>query len=198
MTPEYKKLGELIAKDPKLNTRVVIAKVNADDHSSLGEKFHVRGFPTIKWFPRGRVNDPKEYDSGRTAEAMLQFIKKQIEYDKAYALVPELAEIAIKYTEGEIEIASALKDAKAAAAKLKDEDKDNGALYIKYLEKAEEKGKDYIETELARLLKMVKGGKMSDVKLVEVSRKITVLESFSADTVVDGEGDVADEDDLYM
>lgn len=27
LTPEYKKLGELVAKDPKLSGRVVVAKV---------------------------------------------------------------------------------------------------------------------------------------------------------------------------
>lgn len=50
--------------DPK-NTRLVAAsaakctltnsQVNADEHRSLGEKFEVRGFPTIKFFPRGKV-----------------------------------------------------------------------------------------------------------------------------------------------
>lgn len=25
-----------------------------------GEKFGVRGFPTLKWFPRGKPNDPEE------------------------------------------------------------------------------------------------------------------------------------------
>jgi protein disulfide-isomerase A6 len=34
---------------------VVIAKVDADAHRSVGEKFGVRGFPTIKFFPRGKA-----------------------------------------------------------------------------------------------------------------------------------------------
>jgi len=55
MTPEYKALGEMIEKDPKLKARVVVAKVNADEHRSLGERFEVRGFPTIKFFPRGKA-----------------------------------------------------------------------------------------------------------------------------------------------
>jgi len=36
------------------------AQVDADAHRSLGEKFGVRGFPTIKWFPRGKPSDPVE------------------------------------------------------------------------------------------------------------------------------------------
>lgn len=35
-------------------------QVDADAHRSLGEKFGVRGFPTIKWFPRGKPSDPVE------------------------------------------------------------------------------------------------------------------------------------------
>lgn len=48
MSPVYGKLGAAIAKDPKLRNRVLIAKVDADAHRSLGEKFGVRGFPTLK------------------------------------------------------------------------------------------------------------------------------------------------------
>jgi protein disulfide-isomerase A6 len=29
--------------------------VNADEHRSLGERFGVSGFPTIKYFPRGKA-----------------------------------------------------------------------------------------------------------------------------------------------
>jgi thiol-disulfide isomerase/thioredoxin len=127
LTPEYKKLGEAVAKDPKLKNSVVVAKVgvpghqpdllqtsisasqlsvrclvtfrsalsahctwsrmtikqlhmgnfqllylmrswhvprqvNADDHREIGERFGVRGFPTIKFFGRGKpVTAPEEY-----------------------------------------------------------------------------------------------------------------------------------------
>lgn len=54
LTPEYKKLGAKVATTPALHSQVVIAKVNADDHRELGERFGVQGFPTIKWIPRGR------------------------------------------------------------------------------------------------------------------------------------------------
>jgi protein disulfide-isomerase A6 len=54
IVPELKKLGEAIAKDPKLSSRVVIAKVDADKHRAVGERFGVQGFPTIKFFGRGK------------------------------------------------------------------------------------------------------------------------------------------------
>lgn len=41
-----------------LKNRVVVAKVDADKHSKLSEKYEVKGFPTIKWFPRGVTPSP--------------------------------------------------------------------------------------------------------------------------------------------
>ena len=60
LVPEFKKLGAAVAKDPKLKNRVVVAKVDADKHRELGERFGVRGFPTLKWFSRGNIINPDE------------------------------------------------------------------------------------------------------------------------------------------
>ena len=39
----------------------VLCQVNADDHKEIGEKFGVRGFPTIKFFQRGKpTTSPEE------------------------------------------------------------------------------------------------------------------------------------------
>ena len=185
LTPAYKELGAAIAKDPKLNARVAIAKANADEHREIGERFEVRGFPTLKWFPRGRPSEPIPYDGPRSAEAMLIWIKKQLDADTAFARVPELAEIAQLFFNGEIDADKALADSKAALEKLADDAKENGALYISYIEKAKAKGgREYIEKELARLQKISNGGKMSPAKIFEVTRKVSVLDSFR--TVIDG------------
>lgn len=52
---------------------VVIAKVDADAERSLGERFGIQGFPTLKWFPKGS-DKPEEYDGGRTADGVIKFI----------------------------------------------------------------------------------------------------------------------------
>lgn len=39
---------------------VIIAKVDADADKTLGGRFGVRGFPTLKFFPRGSTT-PEEY-----------------------------------------------------------------------------------------------------------------------------------------
>ena len=42
-------------------------------------------------------------------------------------------------------------------------------------------GSDYFTTELARLQRLLKGGKLSPTKLSEISRKISVLGAFQND-----------------
>lgn len=45
----------------RISSYILLVQVDADKHKSLGERFGVRGFPTIKWFPRGKpVTSPQE------------------------------------------------------------------------------------------------------------------------------------------
>jgi hypothetical protein len=37
-----------------LPVTALLLQVNADSHRSLGERFEVQGFPTLKWFSRGK------------------------------------------------------------------------------------------------------------------------------------------------
>lgn len=43
-----------------------VGAVNGDDHKSLGGKYNIRGFPTIKIFSKGHTN-PEDYNGPRTA-----------------------------------------------------------------------------------------------------------------------------------
>ena len=69
LTPELAALGAKVKADARLASRVAIAKVNADEHRSLGERFAVRGFPTLKLFKRGAPVDAsaENYNGPRTA-----------------------------------------------------------------------------------------------------------------------------------
>ena len=50
--------------------------MDADQHKSLGSQFSVRGFPTIKFFG-GNKGKPEDYQSGRTASAIVEFAMSQ-------------------------------------------------------------------------------------------------------------------------
>jgi len=69
MAPEYEKLGEAFSKTGD----VVIAKVDADKHKELGSRFGVKGFPTLKFFPKGSTT-PEDYSGGRDPDDIINFI----------------------------------------------------------------------------------------------------------------------------
>ena len=56
--------------------KVQIAKVDADAEKSLGKRFGVQGFPTLKWFD-GKSDVPTDYSGGRSLEALSDFITEK-------------------------------------------------------------------------------------------------------------------------
>ena len=56
--------------------KITIAKVDADAEKSLGKKFDVQGFPTIKYFD-GKSKTPEDYDGGRDIDSLTEFITKK-------------------------------------------------------------------------------------------------------------------------
>lgn len=56
--------------------KVQIAKVDADAERSLGKRFGVQGFPTLKWFD-GKSDKPIEYNTGRDLESLTKFITEK-------------------------------------------------------------------------------------------------------------------------
>lgn len=73
LAPVYEELATAyeFAKD-----KVQIAKVDADAERSLGQRFSVQGFPTLKWFD-GVSDKPQEYSGARTLEALSSFIEEK-------------------------------------------------------------------------------------------------------------------------
>jgi protein disulfide-isomerase-like protein len=69
MAPDYDKVGEAFSKA----SDVVIAKVDADKYKDLGGRFGVKGFPTLKFFPKGSTT-PEEYNGGRDIDDIINFV----------------------------------------------------------------------------------------------------------------------------
>jgi len=184
LTPEYKKLGELVAADPKLSSRIVIAKVDADAHRSLGERYGVRGFPTIKYMPRGKAptqENAEDYQGARSAEAFLEFLQSKIQADAGFAKVDALADVVAGFVDGDHK--ALLAKATETVTGLTGEDKTNGELYVKYMAKVVEKGPEYLSNEHARLDKMLGSGSVHASKVEEMARKTSVLSILKGEDV---------------
>ena len=70
LAPIYEELATSLdfAKD-----KVSIAKVDADAEKTLGKRFGIQGFPTIKWFD-GKSETPEDYNGGRDLESLQEFV----------------------------------------------------------------------------------------------------------------------------
>lgn len=74
LAPVYEQLASdfAFAKD-----KISIAKVDADSEKSLGKRFGIQGFPTIKYF-NGKDEKPEDYSGGRDLESLTAFISEKI------------------------------------------------------------------------------------------------------------------------
>jgi protein disulfide-isomerase-like protein len=72
LQPTYDLVGAAYQK----HKEVVIAKVDADKHKSLGSRFGVQGFPTLKFFPKGS-KDPIDYKAGREEADFYAYLEEQ-------------------------------------------------------------------------------------------------------------------------
>ncbi|XP_037936814.1 endoplasmic reticulum resident protein 44 isoform X1 [Teleopsis dalmanni] len=58
--------------------KVVLGKVDCDRQTSIASRFHITKYPTLKIIRNGQVSK-REYRGQRSAEAFVEFVKKQLE-----------------------------------------------------------------------------------------------------------------------
>jgi protein disulfide-isomerase A1 len=67
-------IWEEVAKDLKDAKDLVIAKI--DSTANEVEDIEIRGYPTLKFFPKGNKKNPVDYDGGREAEDIKNWLKE--------------------------------------------------------------------------------------------------------------------------
>jgi len=70
LAPEYEIVGDAFAK---FSGDVVVAKVDADKHKTLKTRFGIKGFPSLRFFPKGSTT-PQDYTGGREAQNIIDYI----------------------------------------------------------------------------------------------------------------------------
>jgi protein disulfide-isomerase A6 len=172
--------------------RVVIAKVDADAHRSLGERFGVTGFPTIKYFPPGKGSAESvvtSYEGGRDLINFVEFLneKSGTERTPEGNMKPEAGRLAefdsfasrFMTAKGK-EKSTVLGLAKSAEKELDSAiKKDKAEVYVKVMQKELDKA-GYVQKETNRLHGMIDKEGISRTKRAELQIKLNVLGAFTA------------------
>jgi len=179
LAPIWEKLANIY----KNEKGVVIANIDADKHQTIGSKFGVTGFPTLKFFPKGK-KEGVAYDGGRNLGDFISFLNsnsgtKRTEsgtLDDTAGRTIILDEIAGKFLAA-TDKASLIKQAEGVVKSLSDAEKVNADFYVKYMKAIEKKGSSVVGSESERLNKMI-GGNLTPVKADEFTIRKNILSQF--------------------
>lgn len=90
LQPIFDEAADKVAAEFPTPGKVVLAKVDCDKETSIGTRFHISKYPTLKAVRNGQLFK-KEYRGQRSADAFATFIREQlVDPVKEYASVVEL------------------------------------------------------------------------------------------------------------
>ncbi|KAJ3123458.1 protein disulfide isomerase (PDI) protein [Nowakowskiella sp. JEL0407] len=107
LAPEYKKAGE------KLKGLAKVVAIDCDTHKSLCGLHQIQGFPTIKLFTADKKKSPQDYQGGRTAKDIVDYVVDKLPltyvtkleasgYDAFLEKQPELPKVFLVHSKGAV------------------------------------------------------------------------------------------------
>ncbi|KAH0933208.1 hypothetical protein HID58_010325 [Brassica napus] len=183
LAPVYEKVATVF----KQEEGVVIANLDADAHKSLGEKYGVSGFPTLKFFPKDNKAG-QDYEGGRDLDDFVGFINEKVGTSRdsqgqltSKAGIVESLDALVKelVAASEDEKKTILSRIEEEASNLKGSTTRYGKLYSKLAKSYIEKGSAYATKEVERLGRVL-GKSISPVKADELTLKKNILSTFVA------------------
>ena len=173
-----------MAHDFANEPNVVIAKVDAEapNAKATAEEQDIKGFPTIKFFPKGSTT-PKAYEGSRTAKDFVSYLNEQAGthrlvgglLDTKAGTIDAIDSVIAKIVKGQT-LASVTKEVQQAAQDLKDVSVD---YYLKVLTKLQQ-NESYVEKELARVQALLKKDTgLTPAKLDDLTIRRNILVKFN-------------------
>jgi len=180
LAPTWEKLASIY----KNEENVVIANIDADKYSDVGGRFGVSGFPTLKYFPKDNKAGVA-YEGGRELPDFVKFINEKTgakrtesgKLEESAGRVSQLDDIVSSFLSSNSK-GDALKKAEGVVKSLSGEVAKHGETYLSYMKAIIKKGKDVVETEVARLGKMIEGGSLTPSKVDEFTIRKNILSQF--------------------
>ncbi|KAL9676987.1 hypothetical protein QQ045_005210 [Rhodiola kirilowii] len=168
LAPEFEKLGTSF----KRAKSILIGKVDCDENKGVCGKYDVSGYPTIKWFPKGSL-EQKKYEGPRTAEALAEFVNSEggtnVKCGHCKSLAPVYEKVAAAFKSDEDVVIANLD-----ADKHKHLAEKHGKMYSKIAKSHLAKGSDYATKEIARLERILEKS-ISEAKADELTLKKNIL-----------------------
>ena len=176
MAPAWDKLAEIFKNEPT----VTIADCDCDAavNKPVAEAVGVQGFPTIKFYQEG--GEAQDYQGGRTLEDLVAFVNEKAGTQRSAdgglsataGTTPELIELAGQFlsSSDRSDLTSKISAAVNGNANLE--------WFNKIVASIAAKGESYVETEAARISKMLSGGKVAANKKDSLSMKLNALNAF--------------------
>jgi len=203
LKPVFDDLAKTYAEEPD----VVVSIVDADAHKAIGNKEDVKGYPTIKFFPRGADSSATVYEAGRDLESFVTYINKAAGTDvlPSGQVLPQ-AGVVESLRDGVstfLAAAATERDTLKVAfeerlASLDARARKHGQYYLKVMDRVKAKGDAWLTTEKARLsglLESAKPGVMTEAQMRNMRRRLNVIDYFIkalGQDVSDAAGDAAD------
>ncbi|KIY43825.1 disulfide isomerase [Fistulina hepatica ATCC 64428] len=194
LKPTYNK----VAADFKSEPNCLVVNIDADDakNKDIAKKYGVSSYPTIKFFGRGKKDEPEAYVGARTEEGFVKFLNERCDtfrtvgggLSEEAGRLPDFDTLANKFfiaaTDAKgiiLQEAMSLAETVGVAAKP----------YVHVMEKMLNSTDDYLAKEASRLEGLLKKRTLTPAKLDEIKIKSNILRAFSAPEVSE---ETADED----
>lgn len=112
LAPEFAKAAGMLKSE---GSEIRLGKVDATEEADLAQEFGVRGYPTIKFFKGGEKESPKEYSAGRTADDIVNWLRKRT--GPAATTLTEVTQAESLMADNEVAVIAFFKDVESDGAK---------------------------------------------------------------------------------
>jgi len=178
LAPDWDKLSGIFAPEKD----VVIAKVDCTVETDIASRFEIEGYPTLKFFPKGESKTAQEYEEGRSLSDLVSFINQKANKNRLEdgrlnehaGTIEEFDKLLTDFFSSDSQqgiVDQLKKSAETSAEK-------TARLYVILGERALKSGKTYIDSEIARLERLIDGGAITLEKRDEFTIRINILKSF--------------------
>ncbi|CAI5523500.1 unnamed protein product [Closterium sp. Naga37s-1] len=159
LAPDYEALAETFQYEPD----IVIAKFDADKYKGTVEKYKIKGYPELRWYPKNNKKG-EPYKTSRNLQPLIDFVnakantlrKKGGLLDDDVGRIKDLDKIAVKYALSSKEQRVQLRTQMSNTIDFLDAKKDPYAeIYMKIMDHIDSNER-YLADEYARVERMLK------------------------------------------